>query len=48
MRYKKLYNIDYDEPEKYNDLVIDNSNQTPEETFNLIVNYLKDAGIKKE
>jgi cytidylate kinase len=47
-RYKKLYGIDYDNPEKYNDLVIDNSKQTPEETFNLIINFLKDAGIKKE
>lgn len=47
-RYKKLYGIDYENPKKYNDLVIDNSKQTPEETFNLIVNFLKDAGIKKE
>jgi cytidylate kinase len=47
-RYKKLYDIDYDKPDKYNDLVIDNSNQTPKETFNLIINYLKDAGIAKE
>jgi predicted cytidylate kinase len=46
-RYKKLYDIDYDNPEKYNDLVIDNSNQTPEETFNLIIKYLEDAGITK-
>ncbi|KUK77049.1 MAG: Cytidylate kinase [candidate division WS6 bacterium 34_10] len=47
-RYKKLYGIDYENPKKYNDLVIDNSKQSPEETFNLIVNFLKDAGIKKE
>lgn len=47
-RYKKLYGIDYENPKKYNDLVIDNSKQTPEETFNLIINFLKDAGIKKE
>mgnify|MGYP002395793740 CR=1 FL=1 len=46
-RYKKLYGIDYDNPDKYNDLVIDNSKQTPEETFNFIINYLEDAGIKK-
>jgi len=47
MRYKELYSIDYDHPEKYNDLVIDNSGQTPDQTFNLIINFLKDAGIKK-
>lgn len=47
-RYKKLYGIDYENPKKYNDLVIDNSKQSPEETFNLIINFLKDAGIKKE
>jgi cytidylate kinase len=47
VRYKELYDIDYDNPEKYNDLVIDNSDQTPDQTFNLIINYLKDAGIKK-
>jgi cytidylate kinase len=46
-RYKELYNMDYDNPEKYNDLVIDNSDQTPDQTFNLIINFLKDAGIKK-
>jgi len=46
-RYKKLYGIDYDHPGKYNDLVVNNSNQTPEETFNLIINFLKDAGITK-
>jgi cytidylate kinase len=47
-RYKELYDIDYDNPEKYNDLVIDNSDQTPDQTFNLIINFLKDAGIKKQ
>jgi cytidylate kinase len=46
-RYKKLYGIDYDHPEKYNDLVIDNSGQTPDQTFNLIINFLKDVGITK-
>ena len=46
-RYKKLYDKDYDHPEKYNNLVIDNSNQTPGETFNLIINFLKDAGVTK-
>lgn len=45
-RYKKLYGIDYDHPEKYNDLVIDSSDQNADQTFNLIINFLKDAGIK--
>lgn len=47
-RYKRLYGIEYDQPEKYNNLVIDNSDQTPEETFNLIIKSLKDAGINTE
>lgn len=47
-RYKELYDIDYDHPEKYNDLVIDSSDQTPDQTFNLIVNFLEDAGITKQ
>jgi predicted cytidylate kinase len=46
-RYKELYGIDYEHPEKYNDLVIDNSDQTPDQTFNLILDFLKNAGIKK-
>mgnify|MGYP000932210074 CR=1 FL=1 len=46
-RYKNLYGIDYDHQEKYNDLVIDNSDQSPDQTFNLIIKFLKDAGIKK-
>ena len=46
-RYKRLYGIDYDHPEKYNDLVIDSSDQDIDQTFNLIINFLKDAGIKK-
>ncbi|MCK9415063.1 MAG: AAA family ATPase [Candidatus Dojkabacteria bacterium] len=45
-RYEKLYDIDYNHPEKYNDLVIDSSDQTPEQTFNLIINFLNNAGIK--
>jgi cytidylate kinase len=48
VRYEHLYNIEYDHPEKYNDLVIDNSDQTVDQTFNLIINFLKDAGIKKQ
>jgi cytidylate kinase len=48
LRYKEMYGLDYDNPEKYNDFVIDSSGQTPDQTFNLIINYLKDAGNKKE
>jgi predicted cytidylate kinase len=47
-RYEALYGIDYDSPEKYNDLVIDNSDQSVDQTFNLIVNFLENAGIKKK
>jgi cytidylate kinase len=46
-RYMELYGIDYDAPEKYNDLVIDSSDQNPEETFNLIINFFNNAGINK-
>ncbi len=44
-RYGDLYNIDYEHPEKYYDLVINNSGQTPDQTFNLILDFLKDAGF---
>jgi cytidylate kinase len=42
-----MYGFNYDNPEEYNDLVIDSSDQNPDQTFNLIINFLKDAGIKK-
>jgi len=35
-RLKFLYGIDYERQELYNDLIVDSSNQTVEETFNLI------------
>jgi cytidylate kinase len=47
VRYKEMYGLNYDNPEEYNDLVIDSSDQNPDQTFNLIINFLKDAGIKK-
>jgi cytidylate kinase len=47
VRYKEMYGFNYDNPEEYNDLVIDSSDQNPDQTFNLIINFLKDAGIKK-
>jgi len=47
-RYEALYGIDYNSPKKYSDLVIDNSDQSVDQTFNLIVNFLENAGIKKK
>ncbi len=45
-RLKFLYGIDYDRPEIYNDIVIDSSKQSVEETFNLICKYIKDMEEK--
>ncbi|HCC68082.1 TPA: hypothetical protein DEP90_02675 [Patescibacteria group bacterium] len=42
-RYHDLYGIDYDSPNKYNDLVIDSSHQVPDETFSLIINFLNNG-----
>ena len=39
-RLKELYGIEYDRQELYNDIVIDSSNQSVEETFNLICKYI--------
>jgi predicted cytidylate kinase len=47
-RYEVLYDIDYESPKKYNDLVIDNSDQSVDQTFSLIINFLQNAGITKE
>lgn len=47
MRYSELYGINYDKPEEYNDIVIDSSNLNEEETFNLILKYIKDGGYIK-
>ena len=46
-RYKVLYNMDYDNPELYNDIVIDSSKQTVNETYNLILKKIKDGGYIK-
>jgi cytidylate kinase len=45
-RYKELYDLDYSEQERYNDLVIDSSNQTVKETFNTVINFLKEKGLE--
>lgn len=42
-RYKELYNIDYDSPKKYNDIVIDISNMNEHQTFNLIIKLIEDG-----
>jgi len=44
-RYEDLYGLDYDNQGKYNDLVVDSSEQTEDETFNLIVKFLKSKDI---
>jgi cytidylate kinase len=46
-RYKKLYDIDYDHQEKYNDIVIDTSIINEGETFNLILKLIKDGRFIK-
>jgi cytidylate kinase len=47
-RYLKLYGIDYSKPERYNDIVIDSSSLDEFETFNLILEKLKDGQYLKE
>lgn len=42
-RYKDIYDLDYDKQEKYNDLVVNSSEQTPEQTFNFILEFLKNG-----
>lgn len=44
-RYKELYEIDYSNQGIYNDLVVDSSNQTEDETFDLIASFLKKKGV---
>ncbi len=46
-RYNKMYGIKYECPKEYNDIVIDSSNLNEEETFNLILKYIKDGGYIK-
>ena len=45
-RLRFLYGIDYTRPEIYNDIIIDSSKQSVEETFNLICEYIKDMEEK--
>lgn len=43
-RFKDMYGIDYDLPKKYNDIVIDSSPYGPGQTFNIILQEIKDGG----
>lgn len=47
-RYHDLYGIDYDNPSQYYDIVLDSSNQSVDETFNLIVRYIENGRSKSE
>ncbi|MCD4811700.1 (d)CMP kinase [bacterium] len=44
-RYKELYGVDYTAQDRYNDLVVDSSEQNEDETFDLIVGFLEKKGI---
>jgi predicted cytidylate kinase len=46
-KYWALYRTDYSKPEKYYDIVLDTSKLDVEETFNLILKYIKDGGYVK-
>jgi cytidylate kinase len=47
-RFFKLYGVDYSKPELYNDIVIDSSNISEEETFNLILKKLENGQYLKK
>ena len=42
-RFKDLYGIDYDRPEKYNDIVLDTSAINEGQTLNLLLKMIKDG-----
>lgn len=46
-RYGDLYGIKYDAPELYNDIVVDSSGMSEDETFNLICKEIEDGGYLK-
>lgn len=43
-RFEQLYNIDYSNPKKYNDIVIDTSKLNEYQTLNIILKLIKDGG----
>lgn len=46
-RYRRLYAIDYDHPDKYNDIIIDTANLNAHQTLNLVVRRIKDGEYTK-
>lgn len=44
-RYMKLYSVEYESPMLYNDIVIDSTKLDEEQTFDLILEKLKDGGF---
>ncbi len=52
IRFRKLYDIDYDRPEVYNNIVLDTSGFNEHQTFNLILNrinkYVRGEKAQKE
>lgn len=47
-KYWRLYRVRYDKPELYYNIVLDTSNMNEIETFNLILEKIKDGGYIKE
>jgi predicted cytidylate kinase len=47
-RFERLYGIDYDKPELYNDIVLDTSGIDEAQTFNLILSRIENGGYLKE
>lgn len=45
LRYKELYGVDYNNQNRYNDIVIDTSDMNERETFDLILKKLNDGGF---
>lgn len=46
-RYKELYDVEYNRQELYNDIVLDSSKLNAKETFDLILERIKDGGYIK-
>ena len=46
-RYKELYDVEYNRQELYNDIVLDSSELNVKETFDLILERIKDGGYIK-
>ncbi len=47
-KYMRLYGVKYEKPSEYYDIVLDTSKLNEEETFNLILEKLKDGGYIKQ